>query len=96
MGEIGKVRNTIKAGSADVLAGGDTVRQWTPLHIACWGTNKPQADKDIIEALLLWVQKAGKESEIRKAADNSPEGCTPLDLARVGAHIEACQRLTLS
>lgn len=83
MGETGGVKNLIKEGAADVLAGGETQRKWTPLHIACWGTNKPQNDKDIVEALLLWAQKNGKEPVIREAADASPEGCTPLDLAKV-------------
>ena len=31
---------------------------------------KPQNDKDIVEALLLWAQKAGKEADIRGATDN--------------------------
>lgn len=28
---------------------GDTMRGWTPLHIACWGTTKPQYDLVIVE-----------------------------------------------
>lgn len=81
MGETGGVRNLIKDGQADVMAGGDTQRKWTPLHIACWGTNKPGSDKDIVEALLLWAQKNGKEKDIREQADK--EGDTPVDLARI-------------
>ena len=82
MGDTGGVKNIIKAGEADILQGGATERSWTALHIACWGTNKPQNDKDIIEALLMWAQKAGKEPDIRNAADKSKEACTPADLAR--------------
>ena len=89
MGETGGVKNLIKEGNADILAGGGTVRKWTPLHIACWGTNKPQNDKDIVEALLLWAQKAGKEADIRGATDNSPEACTPADLAKIRRELVA-------
>ena len=83
MGDTGAVKNLLKGGEADPLAPGETLRGWTPLHIACWGSMKPQNDKDIIEALLMWAQKNGKEPDIRNAADKSSEGCTPTDLARI-------------
>ena len=86
MGDNGKVRGMLKAGGVDFASKGDTLRQWTPLHIACWGSLKPASDKDIIEALLLKAQKMGpaKEKEIRDAVDNSEDDpCTPIDLARI-------------
>jgi len=84
MGDIGGVRNELKKGEADIMCTGATERQWTPLHIAVWGTLKPQNDKDIIEAILVAAQKAGAtaEADIRAKTDASPEQCTPLDLAR--------------
>ena len=84
MGETGAVKNLLKGGEADPLAPGKTQRGWTPLHIACWGSLKPQNDKDIIEALLLWAQKSGKqvEASVRAAADQK-EGLTPADLAKI-------------
>ena len=90
MGDIAGVKNLIKAGEADICGRGATQRQWTPLHIAVWGTAKPASDKDIVEALLLAAQKggAGVEKKIRDEKDNSRDvggemGCTPLDLARI-------------
>merc|ERR1719263_739823 len=84
MGDTGAVKNLLKSGEADMMSRGATERQWTPLHIAVWGTCKPQNDKDIIEALLLQAQKLGaaKEKEIRDAADISEPPETPLDLAK--------------
>ena len=84
MGDIAGVKNLIKAGEADICGRGATQRQWTPLHIAVWGTAKPASDKDIVEALLLAAQKggAGVEKKIRDEKDNSGEGSTPLALAR--------------
>ena len=32
---------------------GGTTRQWTPLHIACWGSIKPQNDREIEEVTHL-------------------------------------------
>ena len=83
MGDIGAVKNLIKAGEADPMQPGDTQRQWTPLHIACWGSMKPQNDKEIIEAMLMWALKKGKdmEKQMRDAKD-AVEGCTPADLAK--------------
>ena len=63
---------------ADVMKNRDS----TPLMIACWGTAKPAADKDIIEALLMWAEKNGKGKDIRDATDASAEACTAADLAR--------------
>jgi len=40
-GELSKVKDQLKNG-ADYAAAGDTMRGWTPLHIACWGSLKPQ------------------------------------------------------
>lgn len=84
MGDTGGVKNLLKAGAADPAEGGTTLRQWTPLHIACWGTMKPQNDKEIVEALLLWAQKkgGGMEAQLRGAKD-ATEGLTPADLAKV-------------
>ena len=62
MGDIAGVKNLIKAGEADICGRGATQRQWTPLHIAVWGTAKPAADKDIVEALLLAASRAAPTS----------------------------------
>ena len=80
MGDIGGVRNLLKAGAADPLAMGATIRGWATLHIACWGSMKPQNDKDIVEALLMWAMKNKREDEIRGMADK--EGVTALELAK--------------
>ena len=50
---------------------------------------KPQNDKDIIEALLLWAMKVKKEDEIRGMADN--EGNTALELAKARREMFAAQ-----
>lgn len=81
MGDIGGVRGMLKAGEVDFSARADTLRQWTPLHIACWGTMKPQNDKDIVEAILLAGMKAGNEEALRNASD-ALEGLKPVDLAK--------------
>ena len=48
------------------------------------GPPAPQSDKDIVEALLYAALKdsKAKEEQIRSAKDNSPEGQTPLDIAK--------------
>ena len=69
MGDIGAVRGLIKAGQADPLAPGETQRQFTALHSACWGSVKPENDKDIVEALLLYGQKSGIEEKMRTAKE---------------------------
>ena len=79
----------IKGGVADPLGKGETLRGWAPLQIACWGSMKPQNDKDIIEALLLWAMKVKKEDEIRGMADN--EGNTALELAKARREMFAAQ-----
>jgi hypothetical protein len=83
MGDTGAVKNLLKGGEADPSQAGATHRGWTPLHIACWGTSKPQNDKDIVEAILMWAQKSGKdkEAQLRGAADTQ-EGLKPVDLAK--------------
>ena len=82
MGDIGGVKNLLKNG-ADPAEPGKTWRGWTPLHIACWGSVKPQNDKDIVEAILMSCQKAGKdkEAQVRNAADLK-EGLKPVDVAK--------------
>ncbi|KAL1512296.1 hypothetical protein AB1Y20_005558 [Prymnesium parvum] len=81
MGDIGGVRGMLKTGEVDFSAPGNTMRKWTPLHIACWGTMKPQNDKDIVEAILLAAMKVGNEQQLRNAAD-AMEGLKPVDLAK--------------
>ena len=62
---------------------GATLRAWTPLHIACWGTVKPQYDREIVEAILMAALKAGKDTEQAvRAAKDAQSGETPLDLAK--------------
>ena len=62
---------------------GETLREWTPLHIACWGTVKPQYDREIVEAILVAALKAGKDTEQAvRAAKDAQNGETPLDLAK--------------
>lgn len=62
---------------------GETLREWTPLHIACWGTVKPQYDREIVEAILVAALKAGKDTEQAvRAAKDAQSGETPLDLAK--------------
>ena len=62
---------------------GATLRAWTPLHIACWGTVKPQYDREIVEAILVAALKAGKDTEQAvRAAKDAQSGETPLDLAK--------------
>ena len=81
MGDVGGVKGMLKAGEVDFSAPGDTLRKWTPLHIACWGTMKPQNDKDIVEAILMSAMKHGNEQPLRDAAD-AVEGLKAVDLAK--------------
>eukprot|EP00326_Haptolina_ericina_P008280 CAMPEP_0181217920 /NCGR_PEP_ID=MMETSP1096-20121128/27410_1 /TAXON_ID=156174 ORGANISM="Chrysochromulina ericina, Strain CCMP281" /NCGR_SAMPLE_ID=MMETSP1096 /ASSEMBLY_ACC=CAM_ASM_000453 /LENGTH=194 /DNA_ID=CAMNT_0023310087 /DNA_START=18 /DNA_END=603 /DNA_ORIENTATION=- len=81
LGDVPGVKGLIKAGLIDLTAPGETRRQWTPLHIACWGSSKPQFDKEIIEALLLYAQKIKIEDQVRAAKD-AVEGLTPADVAK--------------
>ena len=81
MGDVGGVKGMLKGGEVDLTARGETLRQWTPLHIACWGSLKPANDKDIIEAILLAAMKAGNEQALRDAED-AVEQLKPVDLAK--------------
>ena len=65
------------------LKPGPTIRGYTPLHIACWGTSKPHYDRDIVELILRAAKKAGKDAEAQvRSAKDSVSGETPLDLVR--------------
>ena len=72
---------------------GKTLKQWTPLHCASWGSIKPQNDKDIVEILLLAAQKGGKAKEdaIRAATE-----CAPVPVCRYLAPWSTRFRLTLT
>merc|ERR1712166_530229 len=60
-----------------------TIRGYTPLHIAAWGTAKPQYDRDIVEAILNAAAKAGKDKEAAcREATDKVDGETALDLAK--------------
>uniref|UniRef100_A0A6T7ZFE0 Uncharacterized protein n=1 Tax=Prymnesium polylepis TaxID=72548 RepID=A0A6T7ZFE0_9EUKA len=82
-GDVGGVKGMLKAGEVDYTAPGETLRGFTPLHLACWGSLKPENDKDIVEALLITAQKAGaaQEQALRDAADFI-DGLKPVDLAK--------------
>lgn len=58
-----------------------TIRGWTPLHTACWGSAKPQYDRDIVEAILSAAKGNGTEEKVR-GAQGIIDGETPLDLAK--------------
>ena len=63
---------------------GPTIRGYTPLHIAAWGTAKPQYDRDIVEAILNAAAKAGKDKEAAcREATDKVDGETALDLVSV-------------
>lgn len=81
MGQVGAVKGALKNGVADFKQGGKTIRGWTPLHIACWGSMQPQNDKDIVEAILLAAQKNKCDDAVR-GAKCKVDGDTPLDLAK--------------
>ena len=87
MGDIAAVKNLLKAGDADPLAPSDTLRGWTCLQIACWGTAKSANDKDLVEAFLLWAQKKGAatEAEIRASAEYAHACCYRPPLAHTAA-----------
>jgi hypothetical protein len=69
-GDLVAVRKMLQAG-VDFTLPGTTLREWTPLHTAAWGTAKPQNDRDIVEALLTAAAKSGKgkEEALRSAKD---------------------------
>merc|ERR1712146_211671 len=48
-GEVAAIKNMIKNGQItehEIALPGETMRQWTALHIAAWGTAKPQYDRE--------------------------------------------------
>tara|TARA_B100000795_G_scaffold131118_1_gene97865 strand:+ start:129 stop:437 length:309 start_codon:yes stop_codon:yes gene_type:complete len=69
-GDLVAVRKMLQAG-VDFTQPGMTLREWTPLHTAAWGTAKPQNDREIVEALLTAAHKSGKgkEEALRSAKD---------------------------
>ena len=79
-GDVASVKLMLKAG-VDYKECGLTQRKWTPLHTACWGTAKPQYDREIVEAILMQAQKDGAEEQLRGAKD-ALDGKTPADLAK--------------
>mmetsp|Transcript_12746 Transcript_12746/g.41687 ORF Transcript_12746/g.41687 Transcript_12746/m.41687 type:complete len:139 (+) Transcript_12746:40-456(+) len=79
-GEMAKIKELIKNG-ADYTVSGETLRAWTPLHIACWGSQKPQVDKEVVEQILLQAKKDGKTNDIITAKDKL-DGKTPIELAK--------------
>ncbi len=81
LGDVIGVKVAIKNG-ADISQPGKTMRQWTGLHIACWGSSKPANDLEVIETILLAAMKQGKskEEEVRSVKDK--EGLTPADVAK--------------
>jgi hypothetical protein len=87
MGDTGAVRNLIKAGEADLMQPSKTLKEWTPLHIACWGSIKPTSDKDLVEALLLWAQKSGKTNAMTSATE-----CVRLAAPQTHLHTRAAAR----
>lgn len=100
-GELMQLKALIKEGidfNECFLAPGPTIRGYTPLHIAAFGTAKPNYDRDIVEAILQAAKKAGKEAESAvRAAKDSIDGEIPLDLVSVlielrpnGAHLRPC------
>jgi hypothetical protein len=83
-GELAALKQIIKDGvdfEEVILKPSETQRQWTPLHIAAWGTMKPQYDKDIVELILQAAAKKGGEAKVRDAKC-AVDGETPLDLAK--------------
>jgi len=85
-GELMQLKALIKEGvdfKTCFLAPAPTVRGYTPLHIAAWGTAKPNYDRDIVEVILQAAKKAGSEAESAvRAAKDLVDGETPLDLAK--------------
>lgn len=86
-GELMQLKALIKEGidfNECFLAPGPTIRGYTPLHIAAFGTQKPNYDRDIVEAILQAAKKAGKEAESAiRAAKDHVDGETALDLVSV-------------
>ena len=80
-GDLYSVRKMLAEG-VDYSSPGKTMREWTPLHTACWGTAKPNNDREIIEAILTMASKKKGEEEKAKNAKDAVDGSTPLDLAK--------------
>ena len=80
-GDLAGVREMLKNG-VDFAGKAKTHGEWTPLHTACWGSAKPQNDREIVEAILMAAQKAGKKSEeeVRNYKD-AKYGLTAAELA---------------
>lgn len=85
-GELAGVKGLLKENpkfESVVNQPSETLRAWTPLHTAVWGTQKPQYDKDIIEQILAAAKKAGNGAEAQaRAAKDALDGALPLDLAK--------------
>jgi hypothetical protein len=64
-----------------LAVGGDSMRAWNTLHIACWGTARPERDREIIEQLLITASKCGHVQELTSARDKV-DGKTALDLLK--------------
>lgn len=79
-GDIHAAKALLKSG-ADYASPGQTTRQWTALHIAAWGTTKPQYDREMVEAILRMAVKDDKEQQVRSAKD-AIDGKTPIELAK--------------
>ncbi|KAG8457002.1 hypothetical protein KFE25_006614 [Diacronema lutheri] len=72
---------TEKDGGLDLALGGDTLRAWNALHIACWGTARPDRDREILEALLLAATRT-RQIDALKAGKDRVDGKTALDLLK--------------
>ena len=86
-GELMQLKALVKEGidfNECFLAPAPTIRGYTPLHIAAFGTAKPNYDRDIVELILQAAKKAGSEAEAAvRAAKDLIDGETPLDLVSV-------------
>jgi len=72
-GEVAKIKELIKGG-ADYSVPGTTIRGWTPLHIACWGSLKPQVCDRRSDHRLLGVGTSGRP---RSCASAPPRARAP-------------------
>ena len=79
-GDLMHVKQMLKDGVAFEQPA-KTIRGWTALHTACWGSAKPQYDKDIVEAILQAAKGKDMEEKVRNAT-GIIDGETPLDLAK--------------
>lgn len=83
-GDLAFVKATCKDLSDDaesLVGGGDTMRAWNTLQIACWGTARPERDREIIEQILLAAMRCGQIDEL-KANRDRVDGKTALDLLK--------------